>query len=58
MIYLEKGTIVKENINYEVSESGNYELLDFVPCQRIGDNEATCAFLAVSVIGQENSGNP
>lgn len=49
---IEAGTEVNGNINYEVVTTGEYELLDFVPCHLKGDtNDATCMFLACTVLG-------
>lgn len=46
------GAVVLANAAYEVVASGNYQLLDFVPCRRIIDtNGPICAFLAASVLG-------
>jgi hypothetical protein len=50
----EAGQIVVANHNYEVIASGDYDDYDLVPCRRIVDtNGATCAFLAISVLGIE-----
>ena len=49
---IEEGTEVSGNINYEVVTTGEYELLDFVPCRLKGEvNDASCMFLATTVLG-------
>ena len=53
---IEVGTEVSGNINYEVSITGEYDLLDFVPCHLKNDsNESTCVFLAATVLGIEGN---
>ena len=47
-----QGTVVQDNQDYEVVETGEYTLLDFVPCRPIlGSNRIKCSFLAASVLG-------
>lgn len=51
---IESGAIVAANVEYEVAIAGDYFPADFVPCRRRCDSgEATCAFLAASVLGIE-----
>ena len=39
---------------YVVVTGGDYELLDLVPCRRdVEAGDASCAFLAATVIGQD-----
>ena len=53
---IEVGTEVSGNINYEVCATGEYELLDFVPCRLKDDSsDSTCSFLAITVLGLEEN---
>jgi hypothetical protein len=39
---------------YVVVTGGDYELLELVPCRRVVEaGDASCAFLAATVIGQD-----
>jgi hypothetical protein len=51
MIQIEIQQEVVSAPQYVTSVSGDFELLDFVPCRRkIEQAESTCAFLAATVV--------
>lgn len=54
MVTLDAETPVLGQAGYVVVTGGDYELLDLVPCRRnVEAGDASCAFLAATVIGQD-----
>ena len=53
---IEAGSEVAGNTNYVVCNTGEYELLELVPCRlKTEDTESTCAFLTATVLGIEET---